>query len=302
MSYAIERRARTGLRRWNPGSPAGDPGALSAFAPISTDLYLPALPDAADDLGTSASGIQITLVVSMIGLGLGNSSWGRLGPIRPAGPLLAGTAVFTVASLLCVLAPDICSAGGVSVPAGARRSAGVVIGRAIVRDRVAGHRLVELFGVLTVVVSLAPIIAPLLGSAILLVGSWRTIFAALVVIGVLLAIATMLWVPETLAPEHRGIGGCCQGVPFLPDTAARSSVHRGDPDLGRCLRCTVRLHHRLPVRVADPSRSVTADVLDRLRNQRAVSDGRCALDSGGRPGLRIAVVPGSSLWLAQRCC
>ena len=188
-------------------------GALSAFAPISTDLYLPALPDAADDLGTSASGIQITLVVSMIGLGLGQLLMGPLSDrYGRRGPLLAGTAVFTVASLLCVLAPDVVLLAVFRFLQALGGSAGVVIGRAIVRDRVAGHRLVELFGVLTVVVSLAPIIAPLLGSAILLVGSWRTIFAALVVIGVLLAIATMLWVPETLAPEHRGIGGVLPGA------------------------------------------------------------------------------------------
>ncbi|MFZ2238827.1 MAG: MFS transporter, partial [Gordonia amarae] len=70
-------------------------GALSAFAPISTDLYLPALPDAADDLGTSPSGIQITLVVSMIGLGLGQLLMGPLSDrYGRRGPLLAGIVLF----------------------------------------------------------------------------------------------------------------------------------------------------------------------------------------------------------------
>ena len=188
-------------------------GALSAFAPISTDLYLPALPDAADDLGTSPSGIQITLVVSMVGLGLGQLLMGPLSDrYGRRGPLLVGVALFTAASLVCALAPNVAFLAVFRFLQALGGSAGVVIARAIVRDRLDGPRLVELFGILTVVVSVAPIVAPVLGSAILTIGSWRTIFFALVLIGVLLGAATFAWIPESLAAHHRNTDGVVTGA------------------------------------------------------------------------------------------
>ncbi|MGV9670871.1 MFS transporter [Gordonia sp. NPDC003504] len=70
----------------------------------------------------------------------------------------------------------------------------------------------SVFALLTVVVGLGPVLAPLLGSAIQLVGSWRTIFALLAVIGALLVVATAMWIPETLPPGHRVSGGVLAGA------------------------------------------------------------------------------------------
>ncbi|OZC34114.1 multidrug effflux MFS transporter [Gordonia polyisoprenivorans] len=183
-------------------------GALSAFGPISTDLYLPALSEAATDLSTTPAGAQATLVVSMIGLGLGQLVMGplsdRFGRRRP---LLAGLVLFTVASVACAFAPTVSVLVVCRLLQALGGSAGVVIARAVVRDRCSGPRLVSVFAVLTVVVGLGPVIAPLLGSAILLVGTWRTVFAVLAVIGALLVISTAAWVGESLPADRRTAGG-----------------------------------------------------------------------------------------------
>src|SRR3954449_13212989 len=83
-------------------------GALTAFGPLSMDLYLTALPEMARDLPASASAAQLTLTTSMVGLALGQVLAGPISDARGRrGPLLTGVAVFALASALCAVAPSI---------------------------------------------------------------------------------------------------------------------------------------------------------------------------------------------------
>jgi MFS transporter, DHA1 family, multidrug resistance protein len=183
-------------------------GALSAFGPLSTDFYLPGLPRVADDLGTSASTVQLTLTACLLGLGLGQL---LAGPVSDAlgrrRPLLAGLAIFALASLGCALAPSAEVLIGFRLAQGLSGAAGIVIGNAVVRDRVEGSAAARTFAALLVVTSVVPVIAPIIGAQVLSFGTWRTVFAILAVIGAALTAWAALALPESLAVERRRTGG-----------------------------------------------------------------------------------------------
>ncbi|HEY6780171.1 MAG TPA: multidrug effflux MFS transporter [Thermoleophilaceae bacterium] len=183
-------------------------GALSAFGPISMDTYLPGLPQLADDVGASAAATQLTLTTCLIGLALGQVI---AGPISDAlgrrRPLLGGLALFTLASLLCAAAPDVWTLAAARLVQGAAGAAGIVIGRAVVRDLHAGSELARFLALVLIVNAVAPIAAPVVGGQLLHVTDWRGIFAVLAGIGVLLLIWTALTLRESLRPQLRHRGG-----------------------------------------------------------------------------------------------
>jgi DHA1 family bicyclomycin/chloramphenicol resistance-like MFS transporter len=181
---------------------------LTAIAPLATDMYLPALPDVAAELGTTASNVQLTLTGFLVGLAAGqlvigplSDAWGR------RRLLLAGTVVCLVASLACVVAPTV----GVLVVArflqGFGGAAGIVLSRAMIVDRTTGNGAVRLFSLMMAINGIAPVVAPLLGSGLLEAGSWRGIFVALSVLTLVMAVGAFVAVPETLPPERRVRGG-----------------------------------------------------------------------------------------------
>ena len=183
-------------------------GAMSSFGPLSIDLYLPALPQVARELGVSAGGVALTLTACTLGLGLGqlilgplSDRWGR------RLPLLCGILLFTVFSVVCAVAqtlPLLVAARFVQALGG---SAGIVLARAVARDLRSGPELVRLFSLMLAVNGLAPVLAPVLGGQLLRVVSWRYAFIALAVLGALLL--TLVWrvVPESLPPARRRPGG-----------------------------------------------------------------------------------------------
>ena len=178
-------------------------GALTTFGPMAIDLYLPAFPDVAADLGVSLSTVPLTLTAAMLGLGLGQILYGplsdRYGRKRP---LIAGLVLFTVASIACALAPNFGAFLAMRFVQSLGGSAGVVIARAIVRDLYSGKALAQALSIVVMVFALAPVLAPSLGAALLQLGSWRWLFWFLAVFGVLcLAAASLL--PETLGPSAR---------------------------------------------------------------------------------------------------
>jgi MFS transporter, DHA1 family, multidrug resistance protein len=183
-------------------------GALSAFGPLSIDMYLPGLPDLTTDLATSASLVQLTLSACLVGLASGQLVAGPLSDTygRKA-PLLAGLAGYAVTSLLCALAPNI----GLLILSrflqGFTGAAGIVIGRAIVRDMHSGEAAAKFFSLLMLVNGSAPILAPIVGGQVLRFTSWHGVFVVLAVIGVGLFLAAFLGIRETLPPERRQGGG-----------------------------------------------------------------------------------------------
>lgn len=178
-------------------------GVMSAMAPLSTDMYLPALPTVQNDLGISASVAQMTLTMTLIGMAVGQIF---LGPISDRYgrkvPLLIGMILFTIATTGCVLAENIWLFLLFRFLAGFAGSSGIVIARAIARDVCEGAELTRFFAILMMVNGLAPILAPVLGGQILLFTSWRGVFIVLVVVGILQAGATMVY-KETLPLADR---------------------------------------------------------------------------------------------------
>lgn len=182
-------------------------GALTTFGPMAIDLYLPAFPDVAVDLGVSVSSVPLTLTAAVLGLGLGQLLYGplsdRYGRKRP---LIAGLILFTIASLACAIAPNFGSLLILRFLQTLGGSAGVVIARAIVRDLYQGKALAQALSIVVMVFALAPVLAPTLGAVLLQWGTWRWLFAFLGVFGATCLVAAG-FLPETLKLENRNDHG-----------------------------------------------------------------------------------------------
>ena len=177
-------------------------GGLTAFGPLSIDMYLPALPAISRDLVASESLIQLTLTACLIGLALGQLLAGPLSDtLGRRRPLLVGVSVYVLASLLCALAPTAWILVVLRLIQGLAGAAGIVIARAIVRDMYSGVPAARYFSRLILVMGLAPILAPVLGGQVLRFSSWHGIFVLLAIVTGLLFIAALVWLPETL-PAH----------------------------------------------------------------------------------------------------
>ena len=178
-------------------------GMMAAMAPLSTDMYLPALPIVQNDFGITASLAQLTLTMTIIGMALGQIFTGPVSDrYGRRGPLLIGMLLFTAATAGCVLAEDIRLFLAFRFLGGFAGASGIVIARAIARDVCEGPELTRFFALLMMINGLAPIIAPVLGGQILLVTSWRGVFMVLAVVGILQALATLVY-RETLPKEKR---------------------------------------------------------------------------------------------------
>ena len=171
-------------------------------------MYLPALPQLADDLATDAAVIGLTLTACLVGLALGQLVAGpmsdRFGRRRP---LLAGLVLYTVASVLCASAGDAGQLIAYRALQGLAGAAGIVIARAVVRDLHSGTALARFFALTMLVNGLAPILAPLIGGQLLLMTTWRGIFLVLAAIGAVLFLAVLLRLRESLPLERRRTGG-----------------------------------------------------------------------------------------------
>ena len=178
-------------------------GVMTAIAPLSTDMYLPALPEVQADFGVSTSLVQLTLTMMTLGMALGQILAGPLSDLAGRRrPLFVGMLVFIGATLGCVLAEDIYLFLFFRFCAGFAGASGIVIARAIARDVCEGAELTRFFAVLMMVNGFAPIIAPVIGGQILLFASWRATFVLLTLVGVFLAGAALIY-QETLPQEAR---------------------------------------------------------------------------------------------------
>ena len=182
-------------------------GSLSAFAPLSIDMYLPAFPAISASLGASPSAVQLTLTSCLIGLAAGQLVAGPLSDtFGRRRPLLVGLAVYTVFSAACIAAPSVYPLVVLRFAQGLGGSAGLVIAAAAVRDRYAGVAMARFLSTLTLVTGLAPILAPVIGGQLLRLMSWRGVFVVLTVIGAALLVACLLWFDESLPPDRRRPG------------------------------------------------------------------------------------------------
>ncbi|NEU59584.1 multidrug effflux MFS transporter [Paenibacillus sp. ALJ109b] len=186
-------------------------GTLSAFGPLSLDMYLPALPTLADEFQSSTSYAQLSLTACMVGLAVGQLLAGPLSDVRGRRtPLIAGLILYTIASILCLVSPTMGSFVVLRFIQGAAGAAGIVISRAVVRDVYSGPELTRFFSLLMLINGVAPIAAPIIGGQLLAYTSWRGVFILLSIIGILTLVAVVVGLGETLPTERRSSGGLKQ--------------------------------------------------------------------------------------------
>lgn len=180
---------------------------LSTTGPFATDLYLPAFPQIKTDLGTDATGVQLTLTAFMIGIALGQLSFGalsdRFGRVRP---LLVGATVSILASIFAAVAPTLALLVAARFVQGFSAAAGIVIARAIVSDLAAGPASARVFSLMMTVSGIAPVIAPFVGSLLVESLGWRGVFWTLAGLFLLMLASVLAVIRETHPPHRRGTG------------------------------------------------------------------------------------------------
>lgn len=178
---------------------------LVAFGPLAIDLYLPALPAIALGLAATVEAVQLSITVFLAGFALGMLFYGPLSDRYGRRPvMLGGIALFVAASLACFLATqveDLIAARFVQALGGGAAS---VLARAVVRDVFNPTEAIRKLSLMAMVTAIAPLVAPVLGSGLLVAFNWRGVFAALLAWGLLSLIVVWFLLPETLAAERRG--------------------------------------------------------------------------------------------------
>ena len=182
-------------------------GMLTAITPLTTDLYLPALPIMPGELNTTASNIQMTIGVMTFGVALGQLFGGPISDTMGRKlPLIVGNLLCVISGIICAFAPSIEILLLGRFLQGLTGSVGVVIAKAIARDFASGQELTKLFALLMMVNGLAPVLAPLIGGQLLLFTTWRVIFVILAVFSAILLVGSLLF-RESLPKEKRVTGG-----------------------------------------------------------------------------------------------
>jgi DHA1 family bicyclomycin/chloramphenicol resistance-like MFS transporter len=183
-------------------------GALMAFGPLTIDTYLPAFPAIGRAFGADAAAVQRTLSTYFLGLAIGQVVYGPLADrFGRRAPLLGGMTLYIIAAIGCATAPSLGALTAWRFVQALGGSAGMVITRAVVRDRFAPRAMARIFSQLMLVMGVAPILAPLLGSTLLQLVGWRGIFATLAILGAACLAAQAAWLDESLLPERRATPG-----------------------------------------------------------------------------------------------
>jgi MFS transporter, DHA1 family, multidrug resistance protein len=176
---------------------------LLAFASISTDLYLPAMPAMTRSLHSNAGTMELTISGYLVGFSLGQLLWGPIGDrYGRRAPVAIGLVLFVIGSAGCALAHSPAAMIGWRAVQAVGACASVVLARAMVRDLYTGHRAAQMMSTLMTVMAIAPLVGPSAGGLILHFASWRAIFCALVGVG-LATLVALGALPETLPHTRR---------------------------------------------------------------------------------------------------
>ena len=173
-------------------------GALTAFAPMSIDMYLPSLPTIGAALSASSGQTQATVSAFLAGMAIGQLFYGPASDrFGRRGPILLGIAIYIAASAACALATSPEMLIGARFVQALGGCAGAVVARAVVRDRFDHVETARMLSLLMLVMGRAPVLAPLIGGVILEISGWRAIFWALAGFGVCVGIAAALRLKES---------------------------------------------------------------------------------------------------------
>jgi DHA1 family bicyclomycin/chloramphenicol resistance-like MFS transporter len=175
-------------------------GALMAFTSLSTDIYLPAMPEMAKDLNGDA---ELTITGFLVGFTFAQLLWGPISDsIGRKIPLYIGMLVFAIGSVGCAISNSIEEVVMWRVFQAFGACTGPMLARAMIRDLFSRIRAAQMLSTLMIIMAIAPIIGPLLGGQIIQVSNWHAIFWLLTAIGSMMCIS-LLWLSETLPKEKR---------------------------------------------------------------------------------------------------
>ncbi len=178
---------------------------LTAFAPMSIDMYLPAFPTIRAEFRATTSEVQLSLSAFMLAFGFGQVIYGPLGDHFGRRPvLIAGVLLYILVSALCLLAHTAPQLIALRFIQGLAACAPPVMARTMVRDMAERDRAAQVMSILMATSSMAPMLAPFIGSQVMGLFGWRAIFTTLALFGVLSLGMALLVVKETLRPELRG--------------------------------------------------------------------------------------------------
>ncbi|MDR2461567.1 MAG: multidrug effflux MFS transporter [Deltaproteobacteria bacterium] len=179
-------------------------GFLCAFAPFSTDLYLAAFPAMAKDMDTSVERIQLTLSIFFFGLALGQLAYGPLSDrFGRRVPLMAGLLLYIIVSVLMVFVRDIGLFLLLRFLQALGGCAGMVIGRAVVRDSFDLKGSARVFTIIMAIQAIGPVVAPVLGAYLVSTITWSSCFVFMAILGCFCLLATYFVLEESLPQERR---------------------------------------------------------------------------------------------------
>ena len=175
-------------------------GAITALTPAAMDIYLVSMPSLTEAFGASTTAVQMTIAVYLLGNAVGQLFWGSLSDRFGRRPvLLSGLALFGVAAVACAAAPSIEMLIAARLVQGVGISAGLVITRAIVRDCYDGDRAASVLALMSMITGIAPLLAPIVGSALQSAFGWRAIFVCIALCAAIVFASALLLLEETLA-------------------------------------------------------------------------------------------------------
>jgi len=211
--------------------------ALTGIGPLSTDMYLPSLPDISNRLDATTAQTQLTISAYLVGFALGQLLYGPASDRFGRKPVLTtGLLIYCAASFLCTFAwsIELLMLARASQAVGA--CAGIVLARAIVRDLYSGARAGRELSLMGMVMALAPVLAPVAGGVLQTLFGWRANFVVLTASGLLIVLAVWLLLPETLPRRSpalkltgmlRSFGGFLRDGSFLAHTGLVVFVFAG---------------------------------------------------------------------------
>ncbi len=177
---------------------------LAAVAPLATDLYLPAFPKMAMDLGTDETGAQLTLTVFLVGMALGQLVFGPLSDrLGRRGPLLLGVVLCIAAGVVSVAATSLGVLVAARLVQGLAGSAGMVIGRAVISDLSSGKAAARAMSLMMIVGGVAPVVGPALGGVVVGPIGWRGLLGVVLTLTVVMLVSVLAFVPESFPAEQR---------------------------------------------------------------------------------------------------
>lgn len=179
-------------------------GLLSMLMPLSIDMYLPAMPQIAREFGVQASSVQMTLNIYILGFAVGQLFYGPLADSFGRKPVVVyGILAFALAALACAIAQSIDQLILMRFLHGLSAAAVIVIISALMRDTFSGVDFSRMMSMVSLITTVAPLLAPILGGWLLLYWSWHSIFWVLSAVALLIFILILSKVNETLLPENR---------------------------------------------------------------------------------------------------